>query len=117
LFEAKADITDTKSFIPRAHLSYAENALLGHANPRSTAKLAIIGAVEPSEHCPSGITRTLTFAQLYDEVNFVSNALKKLGIKPSDKWDAVHAESSWNTDNLPFIAGSLPTLPIPSKLS
>ena len=69
-------------------LNWAENVLLGHTNARSSAP-AVISCIEASKARPAGHIRTLSYKQLYDEVNKAVAALTKLGVKEGDRVVAV----------------------------
>lgn len=92
LFDASYPVDVPNPRMIRAKLNMAENFLLAHPLARSSSK-AIISVVEPDPtiapnspaYLPSTHLRTLTFAQLYDEVHVFSNALKAMGVGPGDR--------------------------------
>jgi acetoacetyl-CoA synthetase len=69
----------TRNRLPHARLNYAENLLLSHCNARSTSKIAVHSVIEGT------IKRSLTWAQLYDEVRLASCAMRGLGLRPGDR--------------------------------
>jgi acetoacetyl-CoA synthetase len=70
---------ETRNRLPHARLNYAENLLLSHCNARSTSKIAVHSVIEGT------IKRSLTWAQLYDEVRLASCAMRGLGLRPGDR--------------------------------
>jgi acetoacetyl-CoA synthetase len=77
----------TRDRLPHAHLNYAENLLLSHCNARSS-KIAIHSVIEGT------VIRSLTWAQLYDEVRSASRAMRKLGLCPGDRVAAYTANNA-----------------------
>ena len=90
LFDATGPITETKRFLSRSRVNYAENMLLGHPFARSKTQLAIISCVEPDsgvaghDRLASTLQRTLTFNQLYLEVAQAASGMRKFGVRPGD---------------------------------
>jgi acetoacetyl-CoA synthetase len=78
----------TRDRIPHARPNYAENLLLSHCNARSTSKIAVHSVIEGT------VIRSLTWAQLYDEVLSASRAMRKLGLRPGDRVAAYTANNA-----------------------
>lgn len=88
----------TRNRLPHAHLNYAENLLLSHCNARSARKVAIFSVIEGT------ITRSLTWAQLYDEVCLASQAMRRLGLCPGDR---VAAYTANNAEAVVYLLGAI----------
>src|ERR1700692_4363689 len=78
----------TRNRLPHARLNYAENLLLSHCNARSNSKIAIHSVIE------GAVVRSLTWAQLYDEVHLASRAMRSLGLHPGDRVAAYTANNA-----------------------
>lgn len=94
LINKEASMLSLKDFVPRARLNYAENVLFGHPNAMSDCKLAIVDAFEPASPDATPIKRSLTFKSLTHEVNILSNAMRKLNVKPGDRIAAYSANNA-----------------------
>jgi acetoacetyl-CoA synthetase len=94
LINKEASMLSLKDFVPRARLNYAENVLFGHPNAMSDCKLAIVDAFEPASSDATPIKRSLTFKSLTHEVNILSNAMRKLNVKPGDRIAAYSANNA-----------------------
>src|SRR6202042_3252929 len=87
-FQADVSMKATRNRLPHARLNYAENLLLSHCNARSTSKIAVHSVIEGT------IIRSLTWAQLYDEVRSASSAMRRLGLCPGDRVAAYTANNA-----------------------
>ena len=91
LFDASGPITETKRFLPRAKMSWAENILLSHPYARSKTHLALINCIEPDlkanerGRLASTCLRSHTFEELYIEVAKAASGLRRLGIGVGDR--------------------------------
>jgi acetoacetyl-CoA synthetase len=87
-FQADVSMKATRNRLPHARLNYAENLLLSHCNARSTSKIAIHSVIEGT------VIRSLTWAELYDEVRSASRAMRNLGLCPGDRVAAYTANNA-----------------------
>ncbi len=84
-------MTETKRFLGRAKMNWAENMLLGHPFVRSRTQLALVNVIEPAATASkegkldSTFLRSHTFDELYLEVAQVASGLRKLGVREGDR--------------------------------
>lgn len=81
-------MTSTRARLPRAKVNFAENILRSHVNAKNQDRIAIHSVIEGQ------ILRSLTWAQLDDEVVRAASALKKLGVRPGDRVAAYTANNA-----------------------
>lgn len=81
-------MTSTRARLPHAKLNFAENLLRSHVNARHPTKIAVHSVIE------GAVLRSLTWAELDDEVRKASNALRKLGVTPGDRVAAYTANNA-----------------------
>ncbi|KAH8919522.1 acetoacetate-CoA ligase [Atractiella rhizophila] len=72
--------------MPNLRLNFSENILLAHRNARSKDRIAVVNCIEPTPgHSKPRTLKSLSWAQLYDEVFWTSAALKSsCGLKERD---------------------------------
>ena len=81
-------MTSTRARLPNAKLNFAENILRSHVNAQHPSKVAIHSVIE------GAVLRSLTWAELDEEVRRAANTLRKLGVQPGDRVAAYTANNA-----------------------
>lgn len=99
-----ATLDQPQQFFPNSKFNVAENFLHGHPSSRSATKKAIISLVEPDPSTGNTHLRTVTHAELYEEVNQAAEALRANGVRAGD---VVAAYAANNVESVVFYLATL----------
>ena len=90
-YDHTVPMSSNPPFFPGHTLNYTENAIFANPNPSAIALIGIREGMDIYYDTPE----TLTWAQFREKVRQVASALRRSGIKQSDRVGALVATSNW----------------------